>query len=200
MSLVDRLRHILRRQRRYASYFEWPHKPIKELGVVKELIKAMDSSGNMEFRSPDVGPDPNLAPDCVALDREGRPVALEVCELVSEEAIRLNQHATRLEDRVYRDWQPDDVLREIRRILEVKDSKTFHGGPYSGIVVVIHADEMTIKSDAYADLLQAQTFGPFRRITDGYFLFSYEPDVGHCPYVRLKIPAPGTPGGSGRGA
>jgi len=146
----------------------------------------------------------NDPPDCVVLDQEGRKVAVEVTELVSSEAIKKNQ-GKKLEDRIYRDWRPNEVVTKINDIIQNKDGKTFKGGPYAKKILLIFTDEDTLLSRRfeYARLLQEQSFGPVKQIDEVYFLFSYvgrayphsqeeEPfydpafDEGY-PYIKLSL-------------
>ena len=77
-------------QRRHATHFEDPDKETKELGVVEEWLRSMESRGEAAYSNPISAPkDP---PDCVVFDREGGPVAVEVTEFVDEEAIWQNLH------------------------------------------------------------------------------------------------------------
>jgi len=74
--------------RTYASFFESESKPIKELGVVVELITALNTSVNIGFHSPHISDiDP---PDCFCFNSENKLVGLEVAEVVCEDAARLN--------------------------------------------------------------------------------------------------------------
>jgi len=147
----------------------------------------MQASGLTTFHSPQVGPGPHKAPDCVALTLSSHPIALEARELVSEEAIRVNQKAKSINDYVYKDWEPAEVLSEVAKILAEKDDKTYYGGPYWDIAVVIHTDEPTINSETYNAVLAACHFGSFKQVSKAYFLFPYEPGTGYCPYVELRI-------------
>jgi len=147
----------------------------------------MQASGLTTFHSPQVGPGPNKAPDCIVLTLSGYPIAVEARELVSEEAIRVNQKAKSINDYVYKDWEPAEVLSEVAKILAEKDAKIYHGGPYWDIAVVIHTDEPTINSETYNAVLAGCHFGPFKQVTKAYFLFPYI--AGSCSYVELKIVA-----------
>lgn len=178
---------IISKQRKYASFFEWPDRVIKETGIVRTLCEAMERAGEARFSDLQAGPHPNQAPDCVARNDRGQRIAIEVSELVSSEAIKLNQKAKLPTDRVYMDWEPQDVVSHVATILAGKDSKTYHGGPFSTIIVVIHCDELTIKSDEYIPTLIRTHFGPFRQVDEAFFLFSYEPDAGGYPYARIWL-------------
>lgn len=187
MSEIDDTLAILKRLRKYASYFEWPDKQRKELGVVQELLKAMELSGEKRFHSARKGPSANHAPDCVANGQDGEPVAIEVCELVSGKAIQCNINVNDVKDAVYRDWLPDHVAEEVGNILLRKDGVKYVGGPYSNIVVVIHSDEMVVVHSTCAGALRSRTYDKPNVINEAYFLFSYDPAFEYCPYIKLNF-------------
>ena len=176
----------LAERRGYATHFEWPDKPLKELGIVKEWLRSMESRGEAAYSNPiPFSDDP---PDCVVFDRAGREVAVEVTELVSSKAIKKNQ-GKKLEDRVYRDWRPHEVITKINDIIRNKDGKTFNGGPYAKKILLIHTDEFRLlidREEIYEQYLPSQSFGPVKQIDEAYLLFSYEPDVGY-PYIKLPL-------------
>jgi hypothetical protein len=89
----------IRRVRKYASFFEWPDKKLKERSIVESLLNSMQLGGEAKYSEPI--PSPDDPADCVVSDHDGRPVAVEVTELVSAEAIRRNQQG----DNVYRQWK-----------------------------------------------------------------------------------------------
>ena len=126
---------------------------------------------------------PQDPPDCVAYNMNNRLVAVEVTELVSGDAVRMNEQGHRL----YRDWMPPDVVRGIEKCLAEKDRKCYEGGPYAQIVVVIHTDEMTVTSQTSGNVVPAATFTKCRQLTDAFLRFSYDPNFGRCPYVRLML-------------
>ena len=172
-------------RRRYATCFEWPDKQIKELGVVREWLRSMESRSEAGYSDPI--PFSNDSPDCIVRDRQGKEVAVEVTEFVSREAIETNLRR-RWEDRVYRDWRPNQVIAEIKRIIQKKDGKTFKGGPYAKKILLIFTDEDTLISRRfeYAKRLPEQSFGPVNQIDEVYFLFSY---VGNAhPYYQNDDP------------
>jgi hypothetical protein len=71
MTEITHLKNILRKKRRYASFFEWPVKHLKELGIVEELFKSMSVLNDSSYHSPCMGPSPNDAPDCVSRSADG---------------------------------------------------------------------------------------------------------------------------------
>ena len=64
-------------------------------------------------------------------------------------------------------------------LLARKDRKTFNGGPYADIAVVIHTDEPTLTPDEARDALKHAAFGPFKQVTRAFLLFSYMPGKGY---------------------
>jgi len=172
----------LRRGRKYASFFEWPDRKLKERGVVDYLLRSMELGGEVEYSEPI--PSLDDPPDCVVSDRDGRLVAVEVTELVSAEAIRRNQQG---ED-VYRDWKPNEVTDEINSLLQKKDDKRFHGEPYAKKVVLIFTDEIILQArkEEYVDYLAGQSFGPVKQVDEAYLLFSYD-GIDRCPYIKLRL-------------
>lgn len=176
------LKEILQEQRKYASFFEWPDKQMKEYGVVQTFLESMENQGVVEFTGLRLGPHPNKAPDCIADAITGGVVAIEVTEFVSRKAIEMNQKG----NKVYRDWKPDEVINEVKKIIIQKDQVTYFGGPYSKTVLVIHTDEIVLDHETYTKVLSVPSFNT-QTIDEAFFLFSYRPQVKTYPYVKLKI-------------
>jgi len=174
----------MKKLRRYASFYEWHDKQQKELGIVQELLASLASQG-IELFDPQIHqPDP---PDCICNDRNGNLVALELVELVSQEAVERNEKG----EAVYRWWEPVDIRSEIASLLAKKDAKAFNGGPYSEVAVVIHTDEPALVADDARAALSGLEFGPFRRISRGFLMLSYMPGRGH-EVIQLPLAAPNT--------
>lgn len=174
---LEKARQSVRRG--YATHFEDPDKQMKELGVVKELLRSMELRGEAKYSNPISSL--NDPPDCVVFDREGREVAVEVTELVDEEAIRRSLHG----DKVSQPRTPVEEVEEIKVITKInciiqkKDGKVFKGGPYAKKILLIFTDETILVSRRfeYAEFLPKRSFGPVEQIDEAYFLFSY---VGHA--------------------
>ena len=175
------LKEILKEQRKYAPFFEWPDTQIKERGVVQSLLESMEVNGLLPFSGLRPGPSPNQAPDCNAEDEIGEIVAIEVTEFVSSKAVEMNQRGKV----VYRDWMPDEVIVEVQKIITKKDRVRYFWGPYSKIVLVIHTDEIALDYETYTSVLSKVAFEA-RKIEEVYFLFSYHPQVRTYPYVKLQ--------------
>jgi hypothetical protein len=181
LSWIEKLRDRLAHRRKYAPFFDWHEKSRKELGVVEQLVRTMEARGEVEYRSLRCwSQDP---PDCIGKDNTGKTVAFEVTELVSEEAVRMNQKGRQ----VYRDWRPAEVVNRIDEILKDKDSKVYSGGPYCRIAVLIHTAEQVISFEEYGHILAEHTFGPLKQVTEAFLLMHYDPRLGNCPYIRLSL-------------
>jgi hypothetical protein len=174
---------LLSSRRKYASFFEWIDKEGKEFGVGEELLKTMNSAGSLQLSNLALcNPDP---PDLTCHNNQGDLIAIEVSEIVCEEAVRLNQQS----QNVYRNWQPGELQAAIAERLVRKDKVTLQGGPYQGFFVCLFTDELMLTHQAASDDLSRVIFGPFSQITDAFLLFSYQPDTKSYPVVRLHIGA-----------
>jgi len=174
-----------KQSRIYANHWEWWNKQRKELGIVEDWLESMCTSGESAFTSPRFGPHPNNAPDCIVLNKNGENVAVELCELVSEEAVAENQRG----NAVYRDWQPTEVVNKIGEILKKKDKKTYHDGPYSEIIILIHTAEPVIAYEHYKELLSLKGFQGLHQVNQAYLLFKNHnnPSITPYPYIKLCL-------------
>jgi hypothetical protein len=172
-------------RRPHAGYFRGgsrQHKKRDELFAVQKLLESMEIAGESLYHSPRICEhDP---PDCIAEDRRGRSVALEVTELVDEDAVA--QAASG--DTSLRLLEFDEVVERIRAILRKKDRAVCGVGSHSKIVLLICTDEYTLKT--YRDCVEAlknRRFSPLKRIDEAYVLFSFDPYEEQCPYVQLRF-------------
>jgi hypothetical protein len=136
----------------YASFFEWHDKGRKELGVIEELLVALNRTAGLGLHSPkDYSPDP---PDCICLDASGKSVAIEVAEAVCQVAARLNAQGRA----VYRSWQLGEPLSQVAHVLGGKDAKTFHGRSYQAIIACLFTDEPALTITQATAELSGQLF------------------------------------------
>src|SRR5690606_9647908 len=87
--ILDEMDRVIGRQPTYASFRELGPKQVKELEVVRDLFNSLKVEGGLRYR--DLRLAPEDPPDCVALTADGKPVAIEVTEFVSQEAVRINE-------------------------------------------------------------------------------------------------------------
>jgi hypothetical protein len=171
---------ILIKGRKYASFFEWPDKQIKELGVVRELLAALNSTVNLGLHTPSIfEQDP---PDCVCKNSKNDNVAIEVAEVVCQNAARLNAKG----QDVYRVWQTGELASHIQHRLNEKDNKTYHGGPYADLFACLFTDEPMLTLDFVKAELASVSFGPFLQLTSAFLLF-YEPVSKSYPVIKLQL-------------
>jgi len=181
MNTDDELRECIKRQRKYASFFDWRKKDEKEIGMVETLFESMKLQGINTFQNLRISQkDP---PDCIAKDQSDNLIGLEVSEFVDEEAVRLNAQGKD----VYRDWTIDEIVKKLEIIITEKDSKTFHGGPYKKLILVIHTDEFVLDFQTLKPVLETHEFRKTNKIAEAYLLFSYDPEIERFPYIQLKI-------------
>jgi hypothetical protein len=125
-------------------------------------------------------PDP---PDCVCLTNSGDSVAIEVVEVVCEEATKLNAKGSE----VMRIWRPGELTNHILALLRKKDNKQFHGGPYESIIACLFTDEPMLTFEQARAELGNQSFGPFNQLDAAYLLFSYQPASQSYPFIHLSL-------------
>jgi hypothetical protein len=163
----------------------------KEIGVVLDLLASMETAGDVRFLEPQ--PSPIDPPDCVASLVGGGCAAIEVTELVCQEAIERNQRAdreaiARFEPgaMVHREWRQTEFLDHLGALLSKKDYKYLRGGPYDLYTVVVHTNEPWLFRADCERWLSGHSFGPYTRIAEAYLLYQYEPGNGD-PYQRLSL-------------
>jgi hypothetical protein len=168
--------------RKYAPFFEWFDRGVKELGVVSELLNSLNREGAVLSEPRLQVPDP---PDCYCVGADGSAVAVEVTEVVCKEAARLKAQG----QNVMRDWRPGELRQHVAEQLRDKDAKRFHGGPYSGIAVCLFTDEPMITLDQAHRELGIGSFGPFEQLTAAYLVMSYNPATKDYPVIALNVAA-----------
>lgn len=177
--VLSSLMNAIRRSRGYATFFEWPDRGMKELGVVASLLESMRKAHDLRYRDAQISSeDP---PDVIASTSAGGQIGFEVTEIVSEEAIQRRKAG---ED-VYADWTDDEFLAELGRRIGEKDLKQFAGGPYSERLLLVFTDELTVSHEAVGTKLASMRFPAPRVFTGGYLLFSYQPGLDRCPYYPI---------------
>jgi len=77
---------------------------------------------------------------------------------------------------VFREWTVADLRQKLESLVRDKDSKTYHGGPYSKIVVVIHCDEPAVDEAMCAAALANFRVGGLKQVDEAYLMLSYRPN------------------------
>ena len=180
MPWVQELIDIIKRQRKHASFFEWPQKDTKELGVLECLIESLEKAGCSSYSEPHSSV--KDSPDCIARDNSGNLVGIEISELVDLKTVRDAQH----NNDYPKYWVKQEVIDRTQSIILQKDRKKFHGGPYSRIILVIFTDETFLDPDDVIPYLKQHEFEKTNQIYEIYLLFSYDPRYNTYPCVKLK--------------
>lgn len=201
MKLATLLLSLARRMRVYASFRESGagrgHQREEELDLASDFLREAASHYEASYHSLRLSP--NDPPDCIARTNHGDPVAIEVTELVSEEAVRineqlrakLNRHPS-IDEMVMAQWDPTALVSSISERLNEKDRKVLKGGCYSEYIVLIHTDEPLLDHVQAVHWLSSVQFAPLQQVTSGYLMFSYQPGEGY-PLIRLSLAGPRAP-------
>jgi hypothetical protein len=154
-------------------FWDWPNKPVQELVVARQIL--LDAKFDVaEFRSRQDDP-----PDCEGL-LDGRWSAVEVTQLMHQKARAQSMKAIKQQPEqpeTYFLWDRDDVLREVQKLIKVKDEKRYTGGPYQRFVLVINTAEFVLNGATMQQFLDGATFHS-RVFTDVVVGLSYEPSSG----------------------
>jgi hypothetical protein len=102
---------------------------------------------------------------------------------VSREAV----HANALGSAVYKHWEPAEFASHVRRLVEGKDSKTFHGGPYSQVIVCVHTDELVVQPEEVRGAIEGAEALVLAQVSAAYLLFSYDPHTQSYPVLRIPV-------------
>ena len=178
---LEQVWDAIQKSKGYASFWDWPDRRTKECGIVCDLLEAIENkTGPQEIRRVRANkPDP---PDCIGTTASGERVAIEVTELVDQRTVELNQAG----NRVLKEWSPHELRTKLQEIITAKDSKRFHGGPYSKTVLVIHTDEPLLSHMSCVGVLRRKKFTTCKSITDAYLIFSGACERGFYPFIRLE--------------
>lgn len=172
----------IKKERRYANFFEGGTKELKEIFISKEWL---DTYGiNNGYSEDTLTTIDDQWPDCEIKTNSGELCGIEVTELVDAESI---QRTEKGED-VYRQWSNEDIIEAIEERLNSKNTKT-HGGKYKKLIVIIHTDEFEIVFDDRNAAIKKHCFHEMENIDEAYLLYSY--DAGHekYPVSILKLGA-----------
>ncbi|HEY2988474.1 MAG TPA: hypothetical protein VGL11_12165 [Candidatus Binatia bacterium] len=176
---LKRAIEFLNAGRQYASFFEGPAKERKERAVAEEFIASLNADSglglsNLQLQRPD-------PPDLTCISARGERVAIEVAEVVCEEAVRRTAHG----EEVLRVWRSGELSSSVTALLRRKDEKTFHGGPFEQIFVCLFTDEPMLTLESARAELDGARFGAFKQITGAFFLFSYQASTQSFPVIKL---------------
>jgi hypothetical protein len=179
------IREATARDRGYASFFEWPDRDQKEVGVVLSLFESLLAKEGLHYSNLRARGQGNDPPDCEAAAADGRRIGIEVTALVDSQGIK-NAKAGR--GYYWATWDKAKLESYIvSRISAKDDAVNLKGAPYDQYWMVIHCDEPELSHDRVCALL-CDWSGPVTRLLDeAFLLFSYDPGHRICPYIRLPV-------------
>jgi hypothetical protein len=160
-NIADELDAVTRNRRKYAAFFDWPDKAVKEWDVVCELLNSMHANGDCRYTR--VEAVDNDWPDCVIRDSGGVQVGVEVTEFVDQKAVEMCERGKN----VYREWSDQAVREKIAQILISKNGKAYHDDLYGKLILVIHNDEVDLPSFRLFPILAASHLPRPRNIRRG---------------------------------
>jgi hypothetical protein len=183
--IIAAMRAAIVKSRGYADFFGWrTNRDLEELGVLKSLAESMAADSRLFLTSLKSRGRPNDPPDCEALNSEGQRVAIEVTELVDEDAIRAFKAGRRYD---WAKWSKEEFLASVTELVSTKDSKypQLKDPPYEGgYVLVIFTDEPMLSRIRVEEFLADYRFQA-KHIERVILLLGYDPSVGRCPYFEL---------------
>jgi len=188
-AIVAAMRAARAQARGYADFRLWPpDRDLEEWGVANTLRESAERRGEDIFRDLRMRGRGNDPPDCQALDLWGQPIAIEVTELVDPRAIVSFKHGGAYD---WADWTQSKFLEALQHRLSAKDGRrpSLKGGPYAKYFVVVHTDEPLLTFESASLWLNDFAIAGAPNIDRAFLLLSYEPKVGYCPYIELRIDA-----------
>lgn len=175
------------RARGYADQFGWAiDRDLEEWGVVMSLNEALKKNQDGTFKNIETRGRGNDPPDCEAINQQGLKTAIEVTELVSEEAIRAYKAGKHY---VWADWNRETFIEAVSELITRKNERFDHlkGGPYpGGYVLVIFTDEPLLKLDIVAQYLEHFSPSQADALSKIYFLMFFDKAIGTYPYFKIK--------------
>ena len=183
--ILHLLRESNRRDRGYASFFEWPDKEQKEVGIALDLFESLSAKEGLECRKLAPRGSGNDPPDCEALDPEGRRLGIEVTELVDGSAIGRRKAGEAFHTA---SWDRDKFLRFVDERFTAKDIPSgVQGGPYDQYWLLIHCDEPELPFERIGQFLDGIPARSTRLIDQAFLLLSYSRGHNGYPYFRIGV-------------
>jgi len=182
------MRAARERSRGYADFFGWAiDRDLEESGVLSSLAESMAADGVLFYENIKSRRRPNDPPDCEATDSEGARVAIEITELVDNEAIRAFKQG-----RVYdwADWPREKFISSLADRIAAKDKRYPHlkEPPYvGGYVVVVFSDEPVLTRSTVQEYLKDHDIPRPVHISRAILILSYDPAIQRCPYFEVAF-------------
>ncbi len=166
---------------RVRRLFGWDtNRDIEEWGIVNYLSESLASSGKAIFKSLKKRGRPNDPPDCEALDENDQRIAIEVTELVNEEAIKSVKAGNKYD---FANWDIIRFRKCLDSLIQRKDSHFNHlkNPPYNGgYFLVIFTDEPMLNRNQVEVFLTGYAVNNTQHLSKVFLLISYDPTIEKC--------------------
>jgi hypothetical protein len=182
------MRAARERSRGYADFFGWAiDRDLEESGVLSSLAESMAADGVLFYEKVKSRRRPNDPPDCEAIDSDGARVAIEITELVDNEAIRAFKQG-----RVYdwAEWPREKFISSLADRIAAKDKRypDLKEPPYKGgYVVVVFSDEPVLTRSTVQEYLKDHDIPRPVHISRTILILSYDPAIQRCPYFEVAF-------------
>jgi len=185
------IREAAKKSRGYASYFDWRlDRDLEEWGVAQCVRGSREAQGLPFYYSHlRVRGRSNDPPDCEACDAASRRVAVEITELVSEDATKAYQ-AGRIYD--FGVWDRATFLSELSERITRKDKNFYRlkDAPYDGgYELIVFTDEPMLGRETVEGYLSGHVFDRTAHLSRVLLLLGYDPGIQRCPLYELDVHA-----------
>jgi hypothetical protein len=176
-----------RKPREWSAFWSLGDKPVAER-VNAQLI--LEQAGMRVEGLVSREQDP---PDCEGM-LDGKWSAVEITELTYEPVLKRSIKAVRQskkgvepkEAEAHFIWTRDDLLAELQKLLDKKDSKLLKGPRYDRYVLIIVTNELYLDRESVGLFLKGASFRT-KLITDAFLGLSSDPSFCGYPVFRLKL-------------
>ena len=171
-------------RRKHASSFlaSREDKEREEKGVAEEFVKWLEQQGSAQIKSIRKGDDP---PDIILETVDNKLLAVEVTELVNQEAIdsQLADDPSYLAKLL--DWSAETTPFRIEKCLQRKQlAAQSISHLYHRYIVLLHTAELILVASELERHIKGHEWPQFQGIDAAYVLGSYEPGFGY-PVTEL---------------
>ncbi|MBC8210404.1 MAG: hypothetical protein H8E21_05000 [Gammaproteobacteria bacterium] len=185
---TELIEDVKKQIRKHASFFHYPRKyeKTKELSIAIRFFEGLRSLEGRKFRNIKNGDDP---PDIMAFNSLGEKIALELTELVNEDAINSQIQGKRSYFSEVVSWDKDNTLDEIQNIINKKSKslEAVYSDAYSAVFLLLFTDEPKLPFKRVNQFVNNHNWEIPLNINEAYILFSYTPDKDLPDYPVMKL-------------
>ena len=185
--VTEFVKDVKKQARKHASFFHYPRKyeKTKELSIALRFFEGLGTKEGIKFSNVKNGGDP---PDITAVSSSGDEIALELTELVNEDAINSQIHGKRNYFSKLACWNESNAMLAVQNIINKKsNSLEVIQDDYSTIILLIFTDEPKLPFTRVQKFVESHLWEIPSNITEAYILFSFTPDNDLPDYPVLKL-------------